>query len=472
MIEAEGMGNAVVADGSLFNASAFNPALLANNIDFTEIRILGLNVGNDPIGIANYLTGSDNLNNLQNSLQNVNQSFQDINNGLNASGGVNYQLFNQGVTGINYAVGNIQTAISKMTDKSIQLGVLPIRIAMKFDDHWGFQVYNNTQMAVHISQGSLSQSILQLAAFPQMQGSSPAQVQAAAVSFYNSSKSLVNAFLSPTQQQNLSNAITSFQAISNPNSTDVANFATTINNVMTSVSPNQSDQTLFNDIAPITSIFFTDTVAMATYCTRPLEDDPAFSAGMNFKLVNRRITSINSNFLVNQNTNGSSDVGNDIKDDFQQTVLRWGVDLGVLYEFDDPKLAVGLAATDILHSTGTLNTNPGDPLSQNGGPVVIDPAPAMVTAGLSFKPNRDLTLNADIEDMFSGSSDYQGLSFLYHLNFGFNYNLLGIFQLRGGVTNGNLCGGLGLPMGIQYAFAVDNLTQSYNHYLQLINFAF
>jgi hypothetical protein len=143
-----------------------------------------------------------------------------------------------------------------------------------------------------------------------------------------------------------------------------------------------------------------------------------------------------------------------------------------LYEWDDPKLALGVSATDLFHSTGVLNTNPGDPLNQNGGPVVIDPAPTVIRAGASWKISRDLTVNGDIDDLFNNTSYYQGLGLESHLDFGFNYNLLGILQLRGGITNGNLCGGLGLPLGIQYAFAVDNLTQSYNHYLQLINVAF
>ena len=165
-------------------------------------------------------------------------------------------------------------------------------------------------------------------------------------------------------------------------------------------------------------------------------------------------------------------MGNDIKDDFQTTVLRWGVDLGLLYDFDDPRVSLGVAATDIFHSAGVMNTNVGDPLNLNGGPVTIDPAPMIIRVGASWKVTRELTVNADMDDLFDNSSVYSGLGVGSHLDFGFNYNVLGILQLRGGLTNGNLCGGLGLPLGIQYAFAVDNLTQSYNHYLQLINVAF
>ncbi len=466
-VEANGMGNAVVADGTLFNASAYNPALLANNVDFAEVH-LGFNVGNDIVGIAKYMTNSDNINNLQNSLQNVNQAFQDINNGLNASGGPNTTLYNQGVVNLNNAIVNTQNAVTNVTGKSLQVG-MGFNIALKFDDHWGFQAYNRTQAAVQISQGGLINDLVLIKALPQMPGNSPSQVRDAAVSLYNATQSILNSLLG-SQQQQLANAVATFSnSQNNPGGTqpsDVSTFATTVNNIMNSLDPSQSDKTLFNEIAPINGLVYTDTVLMGTYCTRPLADDPSLSAGMNFKVVNRRITSITSSYLIDQNTNGTSDVGNDIKDDMQKTIVRWGVDLGVLYDFDDPKISLGLSAMDLLHSTATLTTNPGDPLNQNGGPVVIDPAPTVVRAGASWKINRNLLVNADVDDIFSGSSYYEGLNFFSHLDFGFNYNFLGILQLRGGVTNSNLCGGVGLPLGIQYAFAVDNLTQTYNHSLQ------
>src|SRR5208283_2586280 len=104
---------AVVADGSLFNASAYNPALLANNPDFTELRMLAFNVGNDPIGSISYFAGSDNLSNLQSSLQNVSTSFQNIENGLEQTNGVtvNSGLYNSGITGINNAINNMKPTI-------------------------------------------------------------------------------------------------------------------------------------------------------------------------------------------------------------------------------------------------------------------------------------------------------------------------------------------------------------------------
>lgn len=465
IVEARGMGNAVVADGTLFNATAFNPALLANNSDFAEVHFLNINLGNDMVGITNYATNSDNINNLQNSLQNIGQSFQDINNALTTGGGVNVSLYNTGLTGLNNAIADTQTAVSNLTDKSIQLGLGAMNCSFKFDDHWGFQIYDNVQLGFQVGRGQLVDALLVVTALPQLSSSSGTATRDELVATYQAAKSLFNAYLNPTQQANLQTAVNTLQS-SGGTPADMSNFGNSVNAIMNSVDPSSADNTLFNKIAPVNVLSFLDLVAMGTYCVRPLADDSSLSVGMNFKVVSRRIAYITSSYLINQNTNGSSDIGTDIQNDLEQYSMRWGVDLGVLYDFDDPKLSLGLAATDILHSSGSINTQPGDPLNPAGGAVVIDPAPTVVRAGASWKVTRDFTVNGDADDLFNQTSYYEGLGYLAHLDFGFNYNLGGILQLRGGVTNSNLCGGLGLPLGIQYAFAVDNLTQTYNHYLQ------
>jgi hypothetical protein len=286
-------------------------------------------------------------------------------------------------------------------------------------------------------------------------------VTQAAVSLYGNAQSIFNAFLTPTQQQQLSTAVSTLKSSNGDNAALLA-FANSVNSVLSSVSSQLSQQALFNDIAPITAFVYSDTVLMATYCTRPLESDGNLTTGINLKAVNRRIASINSIYLAAQNTSQFSDIGNDLKNDIQQSTWRWGVDLGVLYNFDDPRIAVGACATDLLHSTATLKTQSNDPLYG----LVTDSAPTVVRVGASYKPLKELTVNADIDDLLGNTSYYQGLDAFSHVDFGFNYNLGGILQLRGGITNDNLCCGVGLPLGIQYAFAVDNLTQSYNHYLQ------
>ena len=207
VVEAKGMGNAVVADGSLFNATVFNPALLANNADFAEVHFLNINLGNDIVGIANYATNSDNINNLQNSLQNMNQSFQNINNALTAPGGVDVSLYNTGLNGLNNAIADTQTAVSNLTNKSIQLGLGAFNCAFKIDDNWGFQFYDNVQLGFQVGRGQLVDSLLAVTALPQLVSSSGPATRDNLVATYNAAKPLFNAYLNPTQQANLQTAV-------------------------------------------------------------------------------------------------------------------------------------------------------------------------------------------------------------------------------------------------------------------------
>ena len=49
------------------------------------------------------------------------------------------------------------------------------------------------------------------------------------------------------------------------------------------------------------------------------------------------------------------------------------------------------------------------------------------------------------------------------------FNLLKIFQLRGGFGDNNLSGGFGIPfLGLNYAYSVEDLTQRYNHSLEFV----
>jgi hypothetical protein len=111
----------------------------------------------------------------------------------------------------------------------------------------------------------------------------------------------------------------------------------------------------------------------------------------------------------------------------------------------------------------TLNTSANDPLNNTD----YDQVPTIVTFGASWHPIKEFILNGDIDDLFSSSSFYTNSDFGAHLRLGFGYTLLGFLQLRGGLTNDNLSGGIGLlPLGLDYAYAMDNTTQSYNHYLE------
>ena len=457
-VAAEGMGNAVVADGTLFNATSYNPALLANCPYGIVIQPLGLNISNDILSIAGYLENTNNINNLQNSFSNLNSSMQDITQGLDQST-PNVAQVNQGLAGVNNAIANIQSAAASLTNRSIQMGA-GVNVAVKFDDHWGFEVYNNSQGVVQIKRGSLVNSLEGLSSLPNLAGTSPTDVYNMANSFtQNMSGLLKGAF--PDQEAQLQSAVSTLQ--SNETSQGVTQFANTVSNILSSINQSQLQQELLSNVLDVTGLVLVDTVAMATYSVSPMEEIP-LTVGVNIKMVNRRIAAADSYSLSAQNLSDFTNVTNYVKNDIDQSTTRWGADLGFLYDFEEYNLSVGLSAQDLVHSTGGyLNTQKPDPLYQ----VNIDPAPTVVDFGASWHPIHFLSINADMDDLLSDTSTYQGLSFLSHFDLGVGYNILGFLQVRGGFTNNNLSAGVGIPfLGLNYAYAVDNLTQSYDHYLQ------
>ena len=312
-VAAEGMGDAVVADGAFFNGTAFNPALLSNAPYSGEIA-MGLNASDSLFSMGDYLSSGS----------------------------------------------------ATLPAKAINFGA-GLNIALKFDDHWGFQIYNNTHGL--------------------------------------------------------------FQFVRSGN------------------------------VVNITGPAYLDTVGLVTYSFNPLEDETPLTVGANLKIVDHRIGFINSS----DNGGSLSNFAGQLESNIHQDTLRWGLDLGVLYEFSQEKLAFGLSALDLLHSAGTTDTKVGDPLYG----VNLDPAPVAVKFGASWHPINPFVLNADLDDIFSDTSAYQGSDLGTHLKLGMAYDVLGIVVLRGGLSNNKLGGGLGIPfLGLDYAYAVDNITQVYTHNLQ------
>jgi hypothetical protein len=452
-VMAEGMGE---ADGTLYNATAWNPALLANAPHLGEIT-LGFSVSNDALTRVNYLTNFNNFTNLQNSVTNLGSSMNEITQGLDQST-PNVNQVNQGLAGVQTALTNIQAAAATLADRNLQLGV-GFNIALKFSDHWGFQVYNDTHGIVQVDEGGLLTEFLNLATLPTLAGTTPSQVYTAASAFLGDTKQVLQTAF-PSQTAQLQTAVATLQA--NQTAAGVTQFANTLSNIVSSVNQTAFQQAILNNVAEVTGLVYTDTVAMATYSFNPLEEETPLTIGVNLKVVNRRVGYINSTWLSQQNLNDSSSITNGIKNDVDQSTFRWGLDLGLLYAFQDTGLSVGASAEDLIHSSATIRTQPGDPLYG----VVTDPGPTVVRIGASWHPISQFTLNADMDDLFSSTYAYEGMGLTSHGKLGAAFNLLGLLQLRGGLFNNNLSGGLGIPiLGLNYAYAVDDLTQSYNHYL-------
>ncbi len=464
-VTAEGMGETGAADGSLYNSTALNPALLANWPHFGEITFLGLSISNDIFTMTNYASNSNNINNLQNAFQNLAPSMQNINQGLQQLGtgsaavtAAAVSQINQGLSGVQNAVSNLQTAAATLTNKNVQLGAA-FNIAMKFDDHWGFQVYNSSHGVLQVTQEGALTALENMAALPTVNGSSPQSIYSAASTFLSGVVTVFQQLL-PSQAVSLQAAVTTLEA--NQTSGGVSQFANTVSSIVSSVNQTTFQQALLNNIAEVTGLVYVDTVAMATYSFNPLEEETPLTVGANFKIVNRRIGYVNTTWLSQQNLNDFSTITNQMKNDIDQSTFRWGLDLGMLYEFEELGLAVGASAQDLLHSSATINTQPGDPLYG----IITDPAPTVITLGASWCPLNKLVLNMDIDDLFSNTSIYEGLDITSHVKLGAAYSLLGFLQMRGGLSNSNLSVGFGVPfLGMDYAYAVDDLTQSYNHYL-------
>ncbi len=299
-VEAEGMGEAAVADGTLFNATAFNPALLSNAPYRGEFG-LGFDASSGVTGISNYLSsGSTDL----------------------------------PPTTVNIGAG--------------------FNLALKFDDHWGFQIYNNSHGLYQI------------------------------------------------------NLPTNVETITGPD--------------------------------------YLDTVAMATYSFNPLEDVPPLTVGANLKLVDHRIGTLDSAEAPGNFSN--------VNNPFHPSTLRWGLDLGLLYEFQPEHVSMGLSALDLFHSAETIDNTVGDPLYG----VNLDPAPVVVKFGASWHPIGPFVLNADMDDLLSDTAYYSinpGLG--SHIKLGAALDLF-LLQLKAGLSNGNVSLGLRIPfLGLDCAYAVDNL---------------
>ncbi len=457
-VAAEGMGNAGVADGTLYNGSVLNPAVLANAPHFGEIT-LGLSASNDIITIANYLTNNNNITNLQKALTNLGPSIQEIVQNLENQSTLNVPEVNQGLVTIQNGITNLQTAAATLTDKTIQLGAA-FNIALKFDDHWGFQAYNNTHAVFQINRGSVVTDLENMSALPAtLQGSTPQNIYNAANAYFADIKSVLETAF-PNQAVTLGNAVTNLG--NNLTSQGVSQFTNTLSTITSSINQTEFQKAILNDVLEVTGLAYTDTVAMVTYSFNPLAEETPLTVGASFKVVNRRIGYVNSAWLSGLDLSDFSNVSNQLKNDINQSTFRWGLDLGLLYDFQETGISIGASALDLLHSSATINTSPGDPLYG----IVTDPAPTVIALGASWHLCRQLTLNADLDDLFSSTSYYQGMDITSHAKLGASYNLLGVFILRGGVSNSDLSGGLGIPiLGLDYAYAKDDLTQSYNHYL-------
>ena len=435
-IIALGMGDALVADGTQFYAASFNPALLARSSHSVEALGLGLNIGNDIFGLIDY------FNNFSFQPDTVYQNLVSISDSQVSSG-----------------LSSLDDVVNHLTDKAIQAGA-QANISFRVGDHFGFQVYNSTHLYSTLSQGRLTQELTSIP-LPYSSADSGAIITSADNILKSDVSTGIQQTLTPAQNGDATNQgyINSYEN----GSIDLPTFVADMENHNPGLDGDTLKgnilNSLFNDLAVLSALAYTDTVFMGTYALNPFDDIPGLTLGANLKIVNRHFAYT----AINWNDNSLwTKFGNDLK----QSTTRWGFDLGALYRIKEAQLDLGLSFVDLLHEGATIPQSAGSLL--NG--VVTDPAPTLVNLGASWHPVEGLTINGDIDDIFCDTSLYDNNDWASRFKFGVDYSLLGAIHFRGGIGDQALSGGFGFLagfFGVDYAFASDDLSERYNHYLQL-----
>ncbi|HTA75905.1 MAG TPA: hypothetical protein VK791_01970 [bacterium] len=443
-IVGQSMGNAIVGDGTLFNATSFNPALLGQAPGTLELLQLEGNVSNDVFSeINNY----------------SNFNFDS----LGSIGNILDGYVNNNASEINSALTPLDSFSGTFLNKNLQLG-LSDNLAVKVTNNFGIEVYNNSQLLVKVLPGTTLQSLTSVP----INSNSVSGVGAAVTIFQNGIQNSVNQFLTTAEQ---SGSVTIAQDIQNLKNGGGGNIQAAANKLQTDAKNilgvdlsnlyNQIANTLLQSLIYVNALAYSDTVAMGTIDFDPFEDFP-LTVGINGKVV-RRYFSWAAQLAPSTNI---VDQGNNLGNDLQQPATRWGVDLGFLYK-PESDLNFGLSFEDLLKSSATIPNSsvPGDVLYQ----VITDPAPTVTRIGVSWHPLHEFVLNGDMDDVFSTTSYYTGLDLFSHLKFGAALTLAGILQLRGGFGENNLSGGAGIQLGfvgLDYSYAMDELSYTYNHYAQ------
>jgi len=446
----ESMGNAVIGDGTEYNATSYNPALLGQAPGTLELLQLGVNFSNDDLTVGNYLiNNSNNINNLVPT-----NLFQDLAN-FYASGGSN--------AAVNSDLNAFDSVVNNLANKSIAVGAGD-NFAVKITPNVGIEIYDTTHAYVEVIPGAIVNDLLSIPV-PVTQSS----LQTSVTFLQGVITKTIDSFLTTTQQSQLSGPLTQLvngQITLSQFAQDAYNDGVTNINgqAVTQTMMNQVIANLAGNLAYINALAYNDTVAMATVDFNPLEDFP-LTVGINGKVVSREFIWASSAQI--STATGATPL-NGIQNDLETPTIRWGVDLGFLYSLE-PNLNLGLSFTDLLAPRTTTVPNATVSTDILYG-VITDPAPTVTSVGISWHPIHEISLNGDLDDLFSTTSLYSGSDLLTHVKLGASLNLAGIIQLRGGFSDNNFAYGAGLQLGfigVDGSYTMDQLSQTYNYYGQL-----
>ena len=156
------MGNAIVGDGTLFNATAFNPALLGNAPGTVELLQLNLSISNDDINVFNYLDPAGFTTDVNSMATNISNTINNNINAINPSG-LSQNLINGFInpsSANNAIVTSSLTAfdstINNLASKALEVGVGD-NFAVKVTPNFGIEIFETAHALAEIRPGSLIQ---------------------------------------------------------------------------------------------------------------------------------------------------------------------------------------------------------------------------------------------------------------------------------------------------------------------------
>jgi len=444
------MGNAIVGDGTLFNATAFNPALLGQAPDTVELFQPIASVSNDDFGVYNYVQNGFNFD-PSGTFQNLALDYFSPSSANNAA--------------VSTSLSSFDSVVNNLTNKALEVGAGD-NFAVKVTPNFGIEVFDTAHVLAEMIPGPLVQQLISININPY---GGPSALGGAVTVMQNTIQTAINTIIPVSDQTGaVKNDITQFKqggespsAFANQVGSDLAAQGVTLNSGTLQNLQNQIINGISSDLAYLNALAYEDLIGMATIDFNPFEDFP-LTIGINGKVVARSF-SWASLTVSTSSTNQLTSFENDLK----QYTTRWGIDVGALYAFE-PNLTLGLSFEDLIKQSATIPNASiaGDILYG----IITDPAPTVTRIGLSWHPIHEISLNSDIDDVFSTTSYYTGYDYFSHFKFGAALTLAGILQLRGGYSDYNFSGGVGIQLGfigLDYSYAMDDLSYTYNHYAQL-----
>ena len=414
-VKAIGMGNTQIADGRVWNAMQYNPALLAR--ERTTFDVVQVQASMPVASLDAFAFLRDNSDQFR-----TGDFYRNIDQGIK-----NYQA----ASGAHDAAGMVAA-------------IHQINGGLSFTNQFQEKVLGPPD-------NPKTQGVM---AVPDV----AVQVGNIGVSLHASVRAALTGYAGPTLS-----ALYALQLPDDLNTLTADQVATLLDFAALLIDPATGRPNYTNAIPQMYAVSYMDIVATGGY---GYTISPALSVGANLKLLNRRV----STHVINADNYRS--ILTDLRSDFESSVTGVTLDLGGLYHLGSTGTDFGLTLQNVIPlpkstSNAVFNTVAYD---DQGNQVPVEvrvpvefSVPFIMSAGASqaLTPHWD----ASFEWVDIAAQDVKHVNFGGRLRLGTEYRLdaipdmLGI-ALRGGVAERKLAGGVGLNLGralqIDAAYAWDN----------------